>query len=105
MESFESNNPLFESIGAKIQDAGNQIIGLKYVDRTGLDAAKDMIRSEPLKTLEEYTGESANNLNAEKPGLAAAYNALIAEINACEFSSERLKEIIEQANRLLFDRS
>lgn len=83
------NKEKFSNPKLKIQDSNIQFTQLFEV--FGIDKIKEIIKN--LKTLEDYTALSKEELEKVKPDICNKYNSLIKELQKEDLTIEKLKEI------------
>ena len=92
MNEAPKNN--LENLTAKLQDSCNQVYGFKFSGDA--EAVKKLVPKAELKTLEDYTEESRETLEAKWPGVCDKYDALIEELKGGNFDDERWQEILKE---------
>jgi len=80
-----------------IIDSLNQLIAFKRFIGLGINEIKEVIKEAELKTLEEYTNKTTEELNAVQSGVCGKYNSLIKEIKNPDLTLERFKEIMDES--------
>ncbi|MFA6586183.1 MAG: hypothetical protein WCS86_03430 [Candidatus Paceibacterota bacterium] len=79
----------------KIEDSGNQFIMFKFFDDI-VDIRKRILGAN-LKTLEEYTGKTREELEKVKPGVCVNYDSLIKEFKDPNLTYERFRQILDES--------
>jgi len=83
------------SIEKAIVDANGQISQFQFYEA---EQVKEILRNTQLKSLEEYTGRTTEEIEQISPYVSAVYNDLIKELKEGLFDDSRLKEIIQEAS-------
>lgn len=86
--------PDFNSPLIKIEDAANQLMHFRMLP--DIERAKNEIQKANLRSLEEYTGKTTQELNKAKPGVCEKYNALVEQFKDPNITLERIKELSQE---------
>ena len=99
MESGKNKiNERMAGIQDSIKDSVVQLMCFKMEGiRLGIDEIKKIISETELKTLQEYTGRTTEELNAVQPGICEKYNLLIKDIKDPNLNVGRFVQIMEEA--------
>ncbi len=98
MNNFETNKFYRDSIKGKINDSANQFGAFKYFKNE--QEIKDLIKENPLVSLEDYLSKTTEEIDKEKPGICEKYNDFVKEFMDPNISYDRIKYIINEVFKL-----
>jgi hypothetical protein len=94
-ESFKPERAPGSELKEEVIRAGEQFKQFQAITAMNrIEVVREFIMDAELQTLEEYTGVTAEALDAEMPGVREKYNALVRTLQDPNLTIERFKNIV-----------